>query len=80
MEQVTYGALKKPSARKEMLGNDMVSLGTQSGNYGLFTEEARVLTRVGAAKIKIQLDMLFESEGIKRTISESLPILSKLIK
>lgn len=64
MEQITYGALKKPSARKEMLEERMVSLGTQAGNYGLFTEEARVLTLQGANDIKEELRSLCEYKGI----------------
>jgi len=80
MEEVTYGALKKPSARKEMLEESMVSLGTQAGNYGTFTEEARVLTLIGANKIKSELLQLCNEEGISfNALLEFAPTLHELI-
>ena len=81
MEQVTYGALKKPSARKEMLSNDVVSLGTKSGNYGMFTEEARILTLNGANKIKSELMTLCYEEGLDfDSAMEFAPILRGFIE
>lgn len=58
MKQVTYGALKKPRSRKEMLEESIVSLGTQSGFFGPFTEQARVLTKNGADKINSELQAM----------------------
>lgn len=81
MEQVTYGALKKPSVREDMLEEDMVSLGTQSGNYGLFTEQARVITLNGAKKILAEIDDLASQLGHDRSaVFELTPTLEKLLK
>ena len=81
MEQVTYGSLKKPITRKEMLEESIVSLGTQAGNYGLFTEEARILTLIGAKEIKEEVRVL--SSLLNRdshAILSSMPTLYALLK
>ena len=83
MKQITYGALKKPEARKEMLNEDMVSLGTQSGNYGEFKEQARILTLSGANKIKSEVLALCIEKKLDLDIDtalELLPSLRALIK
>ena len=81
MEQVTYGALKKPSTRKEMQEESILSLGTQAGNYGMFTEEVRILTLKGANKIKSELVSLCKDEGLDLdSILEFSPVLAELIK
>ncbi|QDP67501.1 MAG: hypothetical protein Unbinned5350contig1004_8 [Prokaryotic dsDNA virus sp.] len=81
MEQVTYGALKKPSARSEMLEEKVVSLGNQAGNYGLFTEQARILTLIGAKEIKEELRKLAVELGYDITcMLRTMPTLEKLIK
>tara|TARA_R110000850_G_C9799530_1_gene450241 strand:- start:475 stop:720 length:246 start_codon:yes stop_codon:yes gene_type:complete len=80
MEEITYGALKKPVARKEMLSNDVLRLGTQAGNYGLFTEEARILTINGANKIKSELVVFCTEEGLDfDSVMEFAPTLRGLI-
>ena len=81
MEQVTYGSLKKPITRKEMLEESIVSLGTKAGNYGLFTEEARILTLIGAKEIKEEvraLSGLLNRDG--HAILSSMPTLYALLK
>lgn len=81
MEQVTYGALKKLSTRKEMQEEDILSLGTKAGNYGMFTEEVRVLTIRGANKIKSELSSLCKDEGLDLDLLlEFSPVLAGLIK
>jgi hypothetical protein len=81
MQEVTYGALKKPSARKEMLEETMVSLGTQAGNYGIFTEEARILTLNGANEIAEEVRALCEQEGLDfDSVLEFAPTLKELIE
>lgn len=81
MEQVTYGALKKQSARDEMLSNNVTSLGTQAGNYGLFTEQARILTLGGATEIKEELRKLAVELGYDSAcMLRAMPTLSELIK
>lgn len=80
MEQVTYGSLKKPSVREEMLKEPMVSLGTQSGNYGLFTEQARILTIKGAMEIQKEISLMCKEEGLDfESVLEFAPTLNKLI-
>ena len=81
MELVTYGSLKKPIARAEMLEEDMVSLGTQAGNYGIFTEQARVLTLNGAKKIHAELALLCDEEKLDiGSLLEFAPTLKELIE
>lgn len=81
MEQFTYAAIKKPTQRQEMLSEDISSLGTQSGNYGLFVEQARVITLVGAKKIAKEMKRLCEEEGISyEAMLEFAPTLEKLLK
>ncbi len=80
MEEVTYGALKKPSARKEMLEESMVSLGTQAGNYGIFTEEARILTLIGATEIKAEIKNACDTLQVDQCqLMELFPTLKELI-
>ena len=81
MEQVTYGSLKKQSARDNMLALNFVSLGTKSGNYGVFTEQARILTLNGANKINRELAQLCKDEGlVLESVLEFSPVLAELIK
>ncbi len=81
MEQFTYAAIKKPAQRQEMLNEDVSSLGTQSGNYGLFTEQARVLTLSGSKAIKEELRklaLLISKDS--QALLDNMPTLKKLIK
>ena len=81
MEQFTYAAIKKPAQRQEMLDEDISSLGTQSGNYGLFTEQARVITTSGAKKIASEIKSLCKGEGLDyKSVLEFSPTLEKLLK
>lgn len=81
MEQVTYGALKKPSTRKEMQEERVLSLGTQAGNYGMFTEEVRILTLKGATEIKEELRVLSLLIGRdSHALLGHMPTLEELIK
>jgi hypothetical protein len=81
MEQFTYAAIKKPAQRQEMLDEDISSLGTQSGNYGLFTEQARVITISGAKKIASEIKLLCKDEGLDyKSVLEFSPTLEKLLK
>jgi len=57
LEQFTYSSLKKPVLREEMLSEKLSSLGTQSGHYGVFVEQARVLTLQGADAIRDELEV-----------------------
>lgn len=81
MEQFTYAAIKKPTQRAEMLSEDISSIGTQSGNYGLFTEQARVVTLRGAKKIIGEIKLLCKEEGLDfDSVIEFTPTLEKLLK
>lgn len=81
MEQFTYAAIKKPEQRQEMLDEDISSLGTQSGNYGLFTEQARVITLSGAQKILAEIDDLASQLGHDRnSVFELTPTLERLLR
>ena len=81
MEQFTYAAIKKPTQRQEMLDEDISSLGTQSGNYGLFTEQARVITLSGAKKISNEIEEMCKEEGLSfDALLEFAPTLNKLLK
>lgn len=55
--QFTYNDIKKPVKREEMLSNDISSIGTQSGGFGSFKEQARVLTLQGAENILDELQV-----------------------
>lgn len=55
--QYTYNDIKKPVKRKEMLSNALSSIGTQSGGFGEFNEQARVLTLRGAEDILDELQV-----------------------
>ena len=57
-EQYTYNDIKKPVKRKEILSNALSSIGTQSGGFGEFNEQARVLTKAGAIMILAELSAL----------------------
>ena len=81
MEQITYGGLRSSAARKEMLEEEMISLGTQSGNYGEFQEQARILTLGGSEEIIKELHHLAETIGHDMSaVFELLPTLEKLLK
>ena len=56
-EQYTYNDIKKPVKRQEMLSNPLSSIGTQSGGFGIFNEQARVLTLKGAEDILDELQV-----------------------
>ena len=55
LEQYTYKDISRLVDREEMLKENVSSLGTQSGGFGMFTEQARVLTWAGADQIKKEL-------------------------
>lgn len=81
MEQFTYSSLKSPMNRDEMLQEKMVRLGTQSGNYGAFQEQARVLTLKGAIEIRQELSHLAAALGHDvSAVFELTPTLEKLLK
>lgn len=73
MEQFTYSALKKLDSREEMLNENVSRLGTQSGQYGVFQEQARILTLNGARLIRQEL----KNAGVDW---ESIKTLSSLIE
>lgn len=55
LEQYTYKDISRLVDREEMLKENVSSLGTQAGGFGMFTEQARVLTWAGADQIKKEL-------------------------
>lgn len=81
MQQFTYAAIKKPKQRQEMLNEDISSLGTQAGNYGLFTEQARVITLSGSKKILKEIKALCNDEDLDfNAVLEFAPNLNKLLR
>ena len=67
--QYTYNDIKKLPMRKESLSNAISNIGTQSGGFGSFKEQARVLTLRGAKEIieelsgnaVLDIDQLFDA-------------------
>ena len=81
MEQFTYSALKKPAVRLLMLDEKVARLGTQSGQYGVFQEQARILTLDGANEIRDELKRLASEIGHDvSAIFDLTPTLKNLIK
>lgn len=79
LKKFTYKDLTKTKTRSEMLCNGISSLGTQSGGFGPFTEQARVLTVMGAAKIKGELVDSVGEVGLN-DLYEACPALEALLK
>ena len=80
MEQVTYGALKKPVVRENALKQGVVKLGTKAGNYGKFKEQARVVSNESLRAILSELRYFEDGEGLdESTIINSCPEIFKLL-
>lgn len=78
IQQFTYKDLTRTVNRQEMLEETVSSLGTQAGNFGIFTEQARVVTWSGAKQIQEELSWKFGDELSK--ILDECPTLKALIK
>ena len=78
MEQFTYSSLKKSESRSEMLDQSISRLGTQSGNYGVFNEQARVVTLKGAVSIECELMKALGKDAAVKAIENS-PTLKELL-
>ena len=80
-EQFTYSSLKSPIQRESMLENHISSLGTQSGNYGPFKEQARVINLKCAKSIMREIELLADNVGCDiKVILDDMPTLAMLIK
>jgi len=80
MKQFTYSGLKKPEQRQEMLFESISSIGTKSGNYGEFNEQAKMVTMFGANKIKSEIDELKRMYALDEDLLACMPTLKKLIE
>lgn len=82
MQEFTYNSLKNLDSRQEMLGENISSLGWQAGGFGIFNEQARVLTLSGANQIKAELEVFLigVKNGCDFNLTEECPTLSELIK
>ena len=78
IEKFTYRDLTKTNKREEMLYEKVSSLGTQAGGFGVFTEQARLITLSGSNQIKKEITEVcgFDLEEIY----EACPTLKDLIK
>ncbi|MEH6451211.1 MAG: hypothetical protein V7765_21275 [Oleispira sp.] len=78
LEQYTYKDISRLVDREEMLKENVSSLGTQAGGFGIFTEQARVLTWAGADQIKKEIA---DNASLNvYELLESCPTLKALIK
>ena len=81
MKQITYSYLKSPMNRDEMLQEKVVKLGTQSGHFGEYKEQARVITQRGIVELLSEIDRLASELGHESSaIFELMPTLEKLVK
>ena len=81
MNQFTYNSLKNLDSRQEMLRSDISSLGWQAGGFGVFNEQARVLTPSGAQAIKSELELFTASlkNGFDVDMIIECPTLAKIL-
>lgn len=77
IEQFTYKDISRLVDREEMLKENVSSLGTQSGGFGIFTEQARVVTVEGSDTIKEELGAM--GFNVSKLL-DSCPTLKALIK
>lgn len=73
--QYTYKDMSKPEKREWMSKCHVASLGTQSGGFGMFTEQFRVLTLSGSKVIISEIKKECPTFGI-----ENCPTLMELLK
>tara|TARA_R110000824_G_scaffold220201_3_gene407278 strand:- start:3228 stop:3470 length:243 start_codon:yes stop_codon:yes gene_type:complete len=78
IEQFTYKDLTRTVNREEMLEQDVSRLGTQAGNFGLFKEQARIVTWSGSKQIQTELMWKFGKDLSK--LLDECPTLKALIQ
>ena len=76
--QFTYKDLTRTANRKEMLEENVSSLGTQAGHFGAFKEQARVVTLSGSKKIQEELSWSLGGDVAK--LLDECPTLKALIQ
>lgn len=81
MKKFTYNSLKNLDSRQEMLRSDISSLGWQSGGFGDFNEQARVVTISAAEQIKSEIEIYIMSIKCGQCVDFDIecPTLSKLL-
>ena len=62
IEKFTYKDLTRTVNRNEMLDENVSSLGTQAGNFGIFKEQARIVTWAGSKQIQSELMWKFGAD------------------
>lgn len=79
--EYTYRDMTKPKQRECMGKCDVASLGTQSGGFGVFTEQFRVLTLNGRNQIESEMRHTAKQLGLDyESILNGCPTLFKLLK
>ena len=79
-DMFTYSDLKKKSSREEIKECLFSSIGTQSGGFGEFKEEFRVISKLGSESVKSELEFTASLIGVTYDeLMESMPELKKLI-
>lgn len=71
----TYKDMGRPEMREVMANRPVSSLGTQSGNFGKFTEQFRVLSKTGANELRMELEAALGSTELL----EHCPTLKSLL-
>lgn len=77
LEQFTYKDISRLVDREEMLKENVSSIGTQSGGFGMFTEQARIVTLEGSDTIKEELGAMGFNVS---NFLDACPTLKSLIK
>lgn len=77
LEQFTYKDISRLADREKMLKENVSSIGTQSGGFGMFTEQARIVTLGGSDTIKEELGAM--GFNVPKLL-DACPTLKSLIK
>ncbi len=78
--EFTYSDMKKQDSRDEIMSESFCSVGTKSGNFGLFQEHFRTISKNGAEQIKDELEYAASAIGVNYDdLMEVLPKIKDLI-
>jgi hypothetical protein len=65
IKSFAYANMKNLDQRQAMLQEPVSRIGWQAGGFGIFNEQARVITKIGSDQIKKELDSAFKNSKIK---------------
>ena len=81
LPQFTYSDMKKQDSRDEIMLENFCSIGTQAGNFGVFKEHFRTISKDGGGVIKSELEYTASLLGLDYDqFMETMPELKGLIK